>query len=183
MTLTKISKKQFAALIFKIKTDTAVFRPERTTPSSAGRKTSTCSISIQVLQENGARCCKNALENLPGSFILTGHSKGEETWLLMQPVKWKHRSKTALEPSTAMTLHGLQLCHQKHWLSGRKLKGYFTSELHCRHDAGNTLRKLGLSKRTVAARLLIPFSWKIKGDSFLLLDTLDAESLQIRQNV
>ena len=98
-------QKQFAALIFKVKPDTYVLVFRGTDDSIVGWKEDfhmTYMAQIPA-QKMAARYLQKALENLPGNFILTGHSK-EETWLPMQPVRWKRRFKTVLKPSTVMIL-------------------------------------------------------------------------------
>ena len=71
-------QKQFAALIFKIKPDTYVLVFRGTDDSIVGWKEDfhmTYMAQIPA-QKMAARYLQNALENLPGNFILTGHSKG-----------------------------------------------------------------------------------------------------------
>ena len=71
-------QKQFAALIFKIKPDTYVLVFRGTDDSIVGWKEDfhmTYMAQIPA-QKMAARYLQKALENLPGNFILTGHSKG-----------------------------------------------------------------------------------------------------------
>ena len=177
-------QKQFAALIFKIKPDTYVLVFRGTDDSIVGWKEDFHMTYMDQIpaQKMAARYLQKALENLPGNFILTGHSKGGNL-ASYAASQMEVSLQDRIEAIYSYDSPGLNL-------SVIESDGYQTVvERMKRYLPQNSI--VGMMLETPKEARIVKssaiggfaqhdtFSWKIKGDSFLLLDTLDAESLQI----
>ena len=177
-------QKQFAALIFKINPDTYVLVFRGTDDSIVGWKEDFHMTYMDQIpaQKMAARYLQKALENLPGSFILTGHSKGGNL-ASYAASQMEESLQDRIEAIYSYDSPGLN--H-----SVIESDGYQTVvERMKRYLPQNSI--VGMMLETPKEARIVKssaiggfaqhdtFSWKIKGDSFLLLDTLDAESLQI----
>ena len=133
-------------------------------------------------QKMAARYLQKALENLPGNFILTGHSKGGNL------ASYAASQMEASLQDRIEAIYSYDSPGLNH--SVTKSDGYQSVvERMKRYLPQNSI--VGMMLETPKEARIVKssaiggfaqhdtFSWKIKGDSFLLLDTLDAESLQI----
>ena len=170
-------QKQFAALIFKVKPDTYVLVFRGTDDSIVGWKED---FHMTYMAQIPAQ--KMAARYLPGNFILTGHSKGGNL---------ASYAASQMEASLQDRIEAIY-SYDSPGLNHSVIEsdGYQTVvERMKRYLPQNSI--VGMMLETPKEARIVKssaiggfaqhdtFSWKIKGDSFLLLDTLDAESLQI----
>lgn len=133
-------------------------------------------------QKMAARYLQKALENLPGNFILTGHSKGGNlaSYAASQMEASLQDRIEAIYSYDSPGLNHSVIESDGYQVVVERMKRYLPQ---------NSI--VGMMLETPKEARIVKsiaiggfaqhdtFSWKIKGDSFLLLDTLDAESLQI----
>jgi len=177
-------QKQFAAMIFKIKPDTYVLVFRGTDDSIVGWKEDfhmTYMAQIPA-QKMAARYLQKALENLPGNFILTGHSKGGNlaSYAASQMDASLQDRIEAIYSYDSPGLNHSVIESDGYQAVVERMKRYLPQ-----NSIVGMMLETPKEARIVKSSAIggfaqhDTFSWKIKGDSFLLLDTLDAESLQI----
>ena len=177
-------QKQFAAMTYRLTLDVylVVFRGTDDTLIGWKEDFHMTYMAQIPAQKMAARYLQKALENLPGNFILTGHSKGGNL------ASYAASQMDASLQDRIKAIYSYDSPGLNH--SVIESKGYQTVvERMKRYLPQNSI--VGMMLETPKEARIVKssaiggfaqhdtFSWKIKGDSFLLLDTLDAESLQI----
>ena len=177
-------QKQFAAMTYRLTMDVYLVVFRGTDDTLIGWKEDFHMTYMDQIpaQKMAARYLQKALENLPGNFILTGHSKGGNL------ASYAASQMEASLQDRIEAIYSYDSPGLNH--SVTESDGYQTVvERMKRYLPQNSI--VGMLLDTPKEARIVKssaiggfaqhdtFSWKIKGDSFLLLDTLDAESLQI----
>ena len=177
-------QKQFAAMTYRLSLDTylVVFRGTDDTLIGWKEDFHMTYMAQIPAQKMAARYLQKALENLPGNFILTGHSKGgnlasyaasQMDASLQDRIEAIYSYDSPVLNHSVIESDGYQAVveRMKRYLPQNSIVGMMLE----------TPKEARIVKSSAIGGFAQhdTFSWKIKGDSFLLLDTLDAESLQI----
>lgn len=177
-------QKQFAAMIFKIKPDSYVLTFRGTDDSIIGWKEDFHMTYMDQVpaQKTAVNYLRKAMDALPGQFILTGHSKGGNlasyTASQIEP-EYQERIQSIYSYDAPGLNHSV-ITSQGYQTISDKIKRYIPQGSIVGMML-ETPKQAQIVKSTAIGGLAQhdTFSWQIADQTFVLLDNLNPDSLQV----
>ncbi|MFS9029269.1 DUF2974 domain-containing protein [Streptococcus cristatus] len=177
-------QKQFAAMIFKIKPDSYVLTFRGTDDSIIGWKEDFHMTYMDQVpaQKTAVNYLRKAMDALPGQFILTGHSKGGNlaSYAASQiEPEYQERIQSIYSYDAPGLNHSI-ITSQGYQTISDKIKRYIPQGSIVGMML-ETPKQAQIVKSTAIGGLAQhdTFTWQISGQTFVLLDNLNPESLQV----
>ena len=177
-------QKQFAAMIFKIKPETYVLTFRGTDDSIIGWKEDFHMTYMDQVpaQKTAVNYLRKAMDALPGQFILTGHSKGGNlaSYAASQiEPKYQERIQSIYSYDAPGLNHSV-ITSQGYQTISDKIKRYIPQGSIVGMML-ETPKQAQIVKSTAIGGLAQhdTFSWQISDQTFVLLDNLNPDSLQV----
>ena len=177
-------QKQFAAMIFKIKPDSYVLTFRGTDDSIIGWKEDFHMTYMNQVpaQKTAVNYLRKAMDALPGQFILTGHSKGGNlaSYAASQiEPKYQERIQSIYSYDAPGLNHSV-ITSQGYQTISDKIKRYIPQGSIVGMML-ETPKHAQIVKSTAIGGLAQhdTFSWQISDQTFVLLDNLNPDSLQV----
>ena len=177
-------QKQFAAMIFKIKPDSYVLTFRGTDDSIIGWKEDFHMTYMDQVpaQKTAVNYLRKAMDALPGQFILTGHSKGGNlaSYAASQiEPEYQERIQSIYSYDAPGLNHSVSTSQGYQTISD-KIKRYIPQGSIVGMML-ETPKQAQIVKSTAIGGLAQhdTFTWQISGQTFVLLDNLNPESLQV----
>ncbi|KXT64002.1 DUF2974 domain-containing protein [Streptococcus sp. DD04] len=177
-------QKQFAAMIFKIKPDSYVLTFRGTDDSIIGWKEDFHMTYMDQVpaQKTAANYLRKAMDALPGQFILTGHSKGGNlaSYAASQiELEYQERIQSIYSYDAPGLNHSV-ITSQGYQTISDKIKRYIPQGSIVGMML-ETPKQAQIVKSTAIGGLAQhdTFSWQISDQTFVLLDNLNPDSLQV----
>ncbi|RKV72382.1 MAG: DUF2974 domain-containing protein [Streptococcus sp.] len=177
-------QKQFAAMIFKIKPDSYVLTFRGTDDSIIGWKEDFHMTYMDQVpaQKTAVNYLRKAMDALPGQFILTGHSKGGNlaSYAASQiEPKYQERIQSIYSYDAPGLNHSV-ITSQGYQTISDKIKRYIPQGSIVGMML-ETPKQAQIVKSTAIGGLAQhdTFSWQIADQTFVLLDNLNPDSLQV----
>lgn len=177
-------QKQFAAMIFKIKPDSYVLTFRGTDDSIIGWKEDFHMTYMDQVpaQKTAVNYLRKAMDALPGQFILTGHSKGGNlaSYAASQIEPEYQERIQSIYSYDAPGLNHSVITNQGYQTISDKIKRYIPQGSIVGMML-ETPKQAQIVKSTAIGGLAQhdTFTWQISGQTFVLLDNLNPESLQV----
>lgn len=177
-------QKQFAAMIFKIKPDSYVLTFRGTDDSIIGWKEDFHMTYMDQVpaQKTAVNYLRKAMDALPGQFILTGHSKGGNlaSYAASQIEPEYQERIQSIYSYDAPGLNHSVITSQGYQTISDKIKRYIPQGSIVGMML-ETPKQAQIVKSTAIGGLAqhVTFTWQISGQTFVLLDNLNPESLQV----
>ena len=177
-------QKQFAAMIFKIKPDSYVLTFRGTDDSIIGWKEDFHMTYMDQVpaQKTAVNYLRKAMDALPGQFILTGHSKGGNlaSYAASQIEPEYQERIQSIYSYDAPGLNHSVITSQGYQTISDKIKRYIPQgsivgmmlETHKQAQIVKSTAIGGLAQHDT-------FTWQISDQTFVLLDNLNPDSLQV----
>ena len=177
-------QKQFAAMIFKIKPDSYVLTFRGTDDSIIGWKEDFHMTYMDQVpaQKTAVNYLRKAMDALPGQFILTGHSKGGNlasyAASLIEP-EYQERIQIIYSYDAPGLNHSV-IASQGYQTISDKIKRYIPQGSIVGMML-ETPKQAQIVKSTAIGGLAQhdTFTWQIADQTFVLLDNLNPDSLQV----
>lgn len=177
-------QKQFAAMIFKIKPDSYVLTFRGTDDSIIGWKEDFHMTYMDQVpaQKTAVNYLRKAMDALPGQFILTGHSKGGNlasyAGSQIEP-EYQERIQSIYSYDAPGLNHSV-ITSQSYQTISDKIKRYIPQGSIVGMML-ETPKQAQIVKSTAIGGLAQhdTFSWQISDQTFVLLDNLNPDSLQM----
>lgn len=177
-------QKQFAAMIFKIKPDSYVLTFRGTDDSIIGWKEDFHMTYMDQVpaQKTAVNYLRKAMDALPGQFILTGHSKGGNlaSYAASQiEPKYQERIQSIYSYDAPGLNHSV-ITSQGYQTISDKIKRYIPQGSIVGMML-ETPKQAQIVKSTAIGGLAQhdTFTWQISDQTFVLLDNLNPDSLQV----
>ena len=177
-------QKQFAAMIFKIKPDSYVLTFRGTDDSIIGWKEDFHMTYMDQVpaQKTAVNYLRKAMNALPGQFILTGHSKGGNlaSYAASQiELEYQERIQSIYSYDAPGLNHSV-ITSQGYQTISDKIKRYIPQGSIVGMML-ETPKQAQIVKSTAIGGLAQhdTFSWQISDQTFVLLDNLNPDSLQV----
>ena len=177
-------QKQFAAMIFKIKPETYVLTFRGTDDSIIGWKEDFHMTYMDQVpaQKTAVNYLRKAMDALPGQFILTGHSKGGNlaSYAASQiEPKYQERIQSIYSYDAPGLNHSV-ITSQGYQTISEKIKRYIPQGSIVGMML-ETPKQAQIVKSTAIGGLAQhdTFTWQISDQTFVLLDNLNPDSLQV----
>ena len=177
-------QKQFAAMIFKIKPETYVLTFRGTDDSIIGWKEDFHMTYMDQVpaQKTAVNYLRKAMDALPGQFILTGHSKGGNlaSYAASQiEPKYQERIQSIYSYDAPGLNHSV-ITSQGYQTISDKIKRYIPQGSIVGMML-ETPKQAQIVKSTAIGGLAQhdTFTWQISDQTFVLLDNLNPDSLQV----
>ena len=177
-------QKQFAAMIFKIKPDSYVLTFRGTDDSIIGWKEDFHMTYMDQVpaQKTAVNYLRKAMDALPGQFILTGHSKGGNlaSYAASQIEPEYQERIQSIYSYDAPGLNHSVITSQGYQTISDKIKRYIPQGSIVGMML-ETPKQAQIVKSTAFGGLAQhdTFSWQISDQTFVLLDNLNPDSLQV----
>lgn len=177
-------QKQFAAMIFKIKPDSYVLTFRGTDDSIIGWKEDFHMTYMDQVpaQKMAVNYLRKAMDALPGQFILTGHSKGGNlaSYAASQIEPEYQERIQSIYSYDAPGLNHSVITSQGYQTISDKIKRYIPQGSIVGMML-ETPKQAQIVKSTAIGGLAQhdTFSWQISDQTFVLLDNLNPDSLQV----
>ena len=177
-------QKQFAAMIFKIKPDSYVLTFRGTDDSIIGWKEDFHMTYMDQVpaQKTAVNYLRKAMDALPGQFILTGHSKGGNlaSYAASQIEPEYQERIQSIYSYDAPGLNHSVITSQGYQTISDKIKRYIPQGSIVGMML-ETPKQAQIVKSTAIGGLAQhdTFTWQIRGQTFVLLDNLNPDSLQV----
>ena len=177
-------QKQFAAMIFKIKPDSYVLTFRGTDDSIIGWKEDFHMTYMDQVpaQKTAGNYLRKAMDALPGQFILTGHSKGGNlaSYAASQIEPEYQERIQSIYSYDAPGLNHSVITSQDYQTISDKIKRYIPQGSIVGMML-ETPKQAQIVKSTAIGGLAQhdTFTWQISGQTFVLLDNLNPDSLQV----
>lgn len=177
-------QKQFAAMIFKIKPDSYVLTFRGTDDSIIGWKEDFHMTYMDQVpaQKTAVNYLRKAMDALPGQFILTGHSKGGNlASYAASQIKPEYQERIqSIYSYDAPGLNHSVITSQGYQTISDKIKRYIPQGSIVGMML-ETPKQAQIVKSTAIGGLAQhdTFTWQISGQTFVLLDNLNPDSLQV----
>ena len=177
-------QKQFAAMIFKIKPDSYVLTFRGTDDSIIGWKEDFHMTYMDQVpaQKTAVNYLRKAMDALPGQFILTGHSKGGNlASYAASQIEPEYQERIQIIYSyDAPGLNHSVITSQGYQTISDKIKRYIPQGSIVGMML-ETPKQAQIVKSTAIGGLAQhdTFSWQIADQTFVLLDNLNPDSLQV----
>lgn len=177
-------QKQFAAMIFKIKPDSYVLTFRGTDDSIIGWKEDFHMTYMDQVpaQKTAVNYLRKAMDALPGQFILTGHSKGGNlaSYAASQIEPEYQERVQSIYSYDAPGLNHSVITSQGYQTISDKIKRYIPQGSIVGMML-ETPKQAQIVKSTAIGGLAQhdTFSWQISDQTFVLLDNLNPDSLQV----
>ena len=177
-------QKQFAAMIFKIKPDSYVLTFRGTDDSIIGWKEDFHMTYMDQVpaQKTAVNYLRKAMNALPGQFILTGHSKGGNlaSYAASQIEPEYQERIQSIYSYDAPGLNHSVITSQGYQTISNKIKRYIPQGSIVGMML-ETPKQAQIVKSTAIGGLAQhdTFTWQISGQTFVLLDNLNPDSLQV----
>ena len=177
-------QKQFAAMIFKIKPETYVLTFRGTDDSIIGWKEDFHMTYMDQVpaQKTAVNYLRKAMDALPGQFILTGHSKGGNlASYAASQIEPEYQERIQIIYSyDAPGLNHSVITSQGYQTISDKIKRYIPQGSIVGMML-ETPKQAQIVKSTAIGGLAQhdTFTWQISGQTFVLLDNLNPDSLQV----
>ena len=177
-------QKQFAAMIFKIKPNSYVLTFRGTDDSIIGWKEDFHMTYIDQVpaQKTAVNYLRKAMDTLPGQFILTGHSKGGNlaSYAASQIEPEYQERIQSIYSYDAPGLNHSVITSQGYQTISDKIKRYIPQGSIVGMML-ETPKQAQIVKSTAIGGLAQhdTFTWQISDQTFLLLDNLNPDSLQV----
>lgn len=177
-------QKQFAAMIFKIKPDSYVLTFRGTDDSIIGWKEDFHMTYMDQVpaQKTAVNYLRKAMDALPGQFILTGHSKGGNlaSYAASQIEPEYQERIQSIYSYDAPGLNHSVITSQGYQTISDKIKRYIPQGSIVGMML-ETPKQAQIVKSTAIGGLAQhdTFSWQISDQTFVLLDNLNPDSLQV----
>ena len=177
-------QKQFAAMIFKIKPDSYVLTFRGTDDSIIGWKEDFHMTYMDQVpaQKTAVNYLRKAMDTLPGQFILTGHSKGGNlaSYAASQIEPEYQERIQSIYSYDAPGLNHSVITSQGYQTISDKIKRYIPQGSIVGMML-ETPKQAQIVKSTAIGGLAQhdTFTWQISDQTFLLLDNLNPDSLQV----
>ncbi|RSJ97052.1 DUF2974 domain-containing protein [Streptococcus cristatus] len=177
-------QKQFAAMIFKIKPDSYVLTFRGTDDSIIGWKEDFHMTYMDQVpaQKTAVNYLRKAMNALPGQFILTGHSKGGNlaSYAASQIEPEYQERIQSIYSYDAPGLNHSVITSQGYQTISDKIKRYIPQGSIVGMML-ETPKQAQIVKSTAIGGLAQhdTFTWQISGQTFVLLDNLNPDSLQV----
>ena len=177
-------QKQFAAMIFKIKPDSYVLTFRGTDDSIIGWKEDFHMTYMHQVpaQKTAVNYLRKAMDALPGQFILTGHSKGGNlaSYAASQIEPEYQERIQSIYSYDAPGLNHSVITSQGYQTISDKIKRYIPQGSIVGMML-ETPKQAQIVKSTAIGGLAQhdTFTWQISGQTFVLLDNLNPDSLQV----
>ena len=177
-------QKQFAAMIFKIKPETYVLTFRGTDDSIIGWKEDFHMTYMDQVpaQKTAVNYLRKAMDALPGQFILTGHSKGGNlASYAASQIEPEYQERIQIIYSyDAPGLNHSVITSQGYQTISDKIKRYIPQGSIVGMML-ETPKQAQIVKSTAIGGLAQhdTFSWQISDQTFVLLDNLNPDSLQV----
>lgn len=177
-------QKQFAAMIFKIKPETYVLTFRGTDDSIIGWKEDFHMTYMDQVpaQKTAVNYLRKAMDALPGQFILTGHSKGGNlaSYAASQIEPEYQERIQSIYSYDAPGLNHSVITSQGYQTISEKIKRYIPQGSIVGMML-ETPKQAQIVKSTAIGGLAQhdTFSWQISDQTFVLLDNLNPDSLQV----
>ena len=177
-------QKQFAAMIFKIKPDSYVLTFRGTDDSIIGWKEDFHMTYMDQVpaQKTAVNYLRKAMDALPGQFILTGHSKGGNlaSYAASQIESEYQERIQSIYSYDAPGLNHSVITSQGYQTISDKIKRYIPQGSIVGMML-ETPKQAQIVKSTAIGGLAQhdTFSWQISDQTFVLLDNLNPDSLQV----
>ena len=177
-------QKQFAAMIFKIKPETYVLTFRGTDDSIIGWKEDFHMTYMDQVpaQKTAVNYLRKAMDALPGQFILTGHSKGGNlASYAASQIEPEYQERIQIIYSyDAPGLNHSVITSQGYQTISDKIKRYIPQGSIVGMML-ETPKQAQIVKSTAIGGLAQhdTFSWQIADQTFVLLDNLNPDSLQV----
>ena len=177
-------QKQFAAMIFKIKPDSYVLTFRGTDDSIIGWKEDFQMTYMDQVpaQKTAVNYLRKAMDALPGQFILTGHSKGGNlaSYAASQIEPEYQERIQSIYSYDAPGLNHSVITSQGYQTISDKIKRYIPQGSIVGMML-ETPKQAQIVKSTAIGGLAQhdTFSWQISDQTFVLLDNLNPDSLQV----
>lgn len=177
-------QKQFAAMIFKIKPDSYVLTFRGTDDSIIGWKEDFHMTYMDQVpaQKTAVNYLRKAMDALPGQFILTGHSKGGNlaSYAASQIEPEYQERIQSIYSYDAPGLNHSVITSQGYQTISDKIKRYIPQGSIVGMML-ETPKQAQIVKSTAIGGLAQhdTFTWQISGQTFILLDNLNPDSLQV----
>ena len=177
-------QKQFAAMIFKIKSDSYVLTFRGTDDSIIGWKEDFHMTYMDQVpaQKTAVNYLRKAMDALPGQFILTGHSKGGNlaSYAASQIEPEYQERIQSIYSYDAPGLNHSVITSQGYQTISEKIKRYIPQGSIVGMML-ETPKQAQIVKSTAIGGLAQhdTFTWQIADQTFVLLDNLNPDSLQV----
>lgn len=177
-------QKQFVAMIFKIKPDSYVLTFRGTDDSIIGWKEDFHMTYMDQVpaQKTAVNYLRKAMDALPGQFILTGHSKGGNlaSYAASQIEPEYQERIQSIYSYDAPGLNHSVITSQGYQTISDKIKRYIPQGSIVGMML-ETPKQAQIVKSTAIGGLAQhdTFTWQISGQTFVLLDNLNPDSLQV----
>lgn len=177
-------QKQFAAMIFKIKPDSYVLTFRGTDDSIIGWKEDFHMTYMDQVpaQKTAVNYLRKAMDAMPGQFILTGHSKGGNlaSYAASQIEPEYQERIQSIYSYDAPGLNHSVITSQGYQTISDKIKRYIPQGSIVGMML-ETPKQAHIVKSTAIGGLAQhdTFSWQISDQTFVLLDNLNPDSLQV----
>ena len=177
-------QKQFAAMIFKIKPDSYVLTFRGTDDSIIGWKEDFHMTYMDQVpaQKTAVNYLRKAMDALPGQFILTGHSKGGNlaSYAASQIEPEYQERIQSIYSYDAPGLNHSVITSQGYQTISEKIKRYIPQGSIVGMML-ETPKQAQIVKSTAIGGLAQhdTFTWQISDQTFVLLDNLNPDSLQV----
>ena len=177
-------QKQFAAMIFRIKPDSYVLTFRGTDDSIIGWKEDFHMTYMDQVpaQKTAVNYLRKAMDTLPGQFILTGHSKGGNlaSYAASQIEPEYQERIQSIYSYDAPGLNHSVITSQGYQTISDKIKRYIPQGSIVGMML-ETPKQAQIVKSTAIGGLAQhdTFSWQISDQTFVLLDNLNPDSLQV----
>lgn len=177
-------QKQFAAMIFRIKPDSYVLTFRGTDDSIIGWKEDFHMTYMDQVpaQKTAVNYLRKAMDTLPGQFILTGHSKGGNlaSYAASQIEPEYQERIQSIYSYDAPGLNHSVITSQGYQTISDKIKRYIPQGSIVGMML-ETPKQAQIVKSTAIGGLAQhdTFSWQIADQTFVLLDNLNPDSLQV----
>ena len=177
-------QKQFAAMIFKIKPETYVLTFRGTDDSIIGWKEDFHMTYMDQVpaQKTAVNYLRKAMDTLPGQFILTGHSKGGNlASYAASQIEPEYQERIQIIYSyDAPGLNHSVITSQGYQTISDKIKRYIPQGSIVGMML-ETPKQAQIVKSTAIGGLAQhdTFTWQISDQTFVLLDNLNPDSLQV----
>lgn len=177
-------QKQFAAMVFKIKPDSYILTFRGTDDSIIGWKEDFHMTYMDQVpaQKTAVNYLRKAMDALPGQFILTGHSKGGNlaSYAASQIEPEYQERIQSIYSYDAPGLNHSVITSQGYQTISDKIKRYIPQGSIVGMML-ETPKQAQIVKSTAIGGLAQhdTFSWQISDQTFVLLDNLNPDSLQV----
>lgn len=177
-------QKQFAAMIFKIKPETYILTLRGTDDSIIGWKEDFHMTYMDQVpaQKTAVNYLRKAMDTLPGQFILTGHSKGGNlaSYAASQIEPEYQERIQSIYSYDAPGLNHSVITSQGYQTISDKIKRYIPQGSIVGMML-ETPKQAQIVKSTAIGGLAQhdTFTWQISDQTFVLLDNLNPDSLQV----